>query len=147
MGYVYEKISDVDRLSYKLETVNKRHFAGFGNTQYWVIDRDRDYYLILARRGREESGNESTWYFSRKGSPAVVEASIVDYQTDIGGHHSATYSIQSIKIEVRDIPDVQLVIEEFRSAINGYWLENGGPKVKSMSTALTNSKTCEIGLL
>ena len=77
MGFVNERISAEDIKKYDLENISKKYIVGGVPITDWTIDRGRDIYLRLVRRGREEYAHESVWNFYWRGTLIHLDANMI----------------------------------------------------------------------
>ena len=80
MAFVNEYVSDEDINKYGLEEVRLRFNPQFrksglpSNFQYdWVIDREKNVYLMRVKVGRDDISNRVTWVLSWKGNEITVQ--------------------------------------------------------------------------
>jgi hypothetical protein len=73
MTFVNEFISKDDADEFGLEAIDKRFIVGGTRARDWTIDRDRNIYLRVVARGREEFFHQSFWTFYWHGDLLEVE--------------------------------------------------------------------------
>lgn len=98
MGFVNEFISEDDYKRTGIKDIAKR-FAG-PITRSWTIDRERNIWLHMADRGREEYSADSTWLFYWRGKTLVVWLTSIS----ITKNESGVY-VEHTRLRRIDIPE------------------------------------------
>ncbi|NKI93551.1 hypothetical protein [Rhizobacter sp. SG703] len=120
MAFSNEYISDADVKKYDLESIDQKFVVGGTHSRDWTIDRDRNIYLRVVTRGREEMAHVSTWTLFRHGDLVAVE---LELQGTTGGVAQASSAY--IKVRRTDLPEhLQAlrsdVLADFREALVAY---------------------------
>jgi|EndMetStandDraft_7_1072992.scaffolds.fasta_scaffold108870_3 hypothetical protein len=101
MAFVNEYIASADAERYDLESINETFIVGGTHAHDWTIDRDRDLYLRVVARGREEMAGCSTWTLYRCGDLIVVDLDCVQHHAHMGRGPAAMAEL-SLIINLRD---------------------------------------------
>jgi hypothetical protein len=135
MGFVNEYISDVDVKKYNLKEVDKKYVVGGVCARDWTIDRDRDIYLRMVSRGREEIAHQTTWTFFWNGELIEVGIDFIDSTGGVGKPSWGRKRIRKLTLPDSLANRREEVIEDLKEALTAY--KDGGVFSKSTSYSLT----------
>lgn len=126
MAFVNEEIGQADREKYGLDAVDEwLSSTGRVRNQEWTIDHEREIYLRVIKRGREEYSHKSTWHFSWRGELMTVCLEMLDAGGERGGHGWSHYKLVDCYLEGFFVPDHlqdhrEEIIADLRAALSAY---------------------------
>lgn len=126
MAFVNEMISEDDRKKYGLERVESGPgMRARAPQRDWTINHERQIYLRVIDRGREEYNYESTWHFYCCGELMTVCLEMVDAGGKRGGHGWSHYKLVDCYKKGFFVPDHLLgrrdeIIANLRDALTAY---------------------------
>ena len=124
MPFVNEYISPEDAEKYTLAEIDVQLRAG-GISQQWTIDRERDIYLRIVSRGREEEDrHESLWSFYWKGTPLLLRLDLLDAGGKAGSmgwsRWQLVYLNGSKGLPAAMKPNQQRILDDLKEALTTY---------------------------
>lgn len=94
MAFVNEQINEDDRKKFDLEEIDKwLSNTGKVPNRSWTIDHEREIYLRVINRGREEYSHKSTWHFYWRGELMTVCLEILSAGGEREGHGWSHYKL------------------------------------------------------
>lgn len=120
MAFANEYISADDRLKYELDSINAKFIVGGTNARDWTIDRDRNIYLRVVSRGREEMASISTWTLFRDGDLIVFDLDIVGTTGGMGKPSSIHYKLLRLSMPQHLEAQREEVLADLYEALMGY---------------------------
>jgi hypothetical protein len=120
MAFRNEYISREDVEKYGLETVDEKFIVGGTRARDWTIDRDREIYLRVVARGREEFAHLSTWTMYWKGELMEVDIENISTAAPIGGEGRAHKRVRRISIPPRLETERSLILSDLKEALTAY---------------------------
>lgn len=135
MAFVNEYISSEDREKYALDEIDKRFIVGGVMARDWTIDRDKNIYLRVLSRGREEFTYQSTWAFFWKGYVLILELDNISTDGVAGGDRHGHKRVRKIDIppELEERRDE--ILDDLKSAFTAY--KDGGVFATAKNYSLT----------
>lgn len=124
MTFVNEKITKEDVEGYGLASVSNQFVVGRVPPTTWTIDRERNMYLRVVSRGREEFYYQSTWTFFWKGDLIVFNLDFLSSSGEVDEDqvgHKRLYNFR-MPDKVKFVKDEMLA--DLRSALETY--KDGG---------------------
>jgi hypothetical protein len=140
MAFVNEYISAADVQRYDIDAINERFIIGGTRSRSWTIDRDRDIYLRIVTRGREEVASISKWTLFRRGDLIVVELDLVGTTGGIGKPSSSHYKLLRMSMPSHLESQRNEVIADLREALLCY--RDGGVYATATTFSLTLDICC-----
>ena len=140
MAFVNEMIGEDDRKKYGLDEVDKLlKRRGKSRQRDWTIDHEREIYLRVINRGREDYRHESTWHFYWRGELLTVCLETLDAGGQPGGHGWSHYKLVDCYKKGFFVPDNlsdrrEEIIEDLREALTAY---KGGGVYSTRKTSET----------
>jgi hypothetical protein len=94
MAFVNEYICKADRTKFGIDAIDEdlRRCAQLRSLD-WTIDHEREIYLRIINRGRDEFARRSKWHFFWHGELLTFWLELVDAGGERGGHGWAHYKI------------------------------------------------------
>ena len=126
MAFVNERISEEDRKKYGLDEVDKwLSNTGKVPNRSWTIDHERETYLRVINRGREEYSYKSTWHFYWRGELMTVCLETLSSGGERGGHGWSHYKLVDCYMKGFFVPDHLLdrrdeIVKDLRDALIEY---------------------------
>ena len=142
MAFINEYISAEDIKKYDLENINKKFVVGNVPICDWVINRERDIYLRVVARSREEFSHESTWVFYWHGVVIVVELENLSTNGVAGGERSGHKRIRKIDLPSNFKDRRSDILADLKEALIAY--KDGGVFATATSYTL-DLEICEEG--
>ena len=94
MAFVNELVSEDDRKKYGLDEVDRSlKKRALSRQRDWTIDHEREIYLRVIKRGREEYNYTSKWHFYWRGELLTVCLETLDAGGKRGGHGWSHYKL------------------------------------------------------
>lgn len=138
MAFVNEYITEEDVNKYGLEKTDSGFVVGGTKARDWTIDRERDIYLRVFARGREEISNQSTWTLYWKGALLVVVLENISTSGPVDGHRHGHKLVRSLEMPHHLRGDRDAILVVLKEALIAY--KTGGV----FSTAASYSLTLDI---
>lgn len=135
MAFVNEYIADADVKKYDIESIDKKFVVGGTHSRNWTIDRDRDIYLRVVSRGREEIAHRSTWTLFRGGDLVVVDLELLSTTGGIGQASSAHFKLRRLSMPQHLEDRRSEVVADLREALTAH--KDGGVFATATSFSLT----------
>ncbi len=126
MAFVNELISEDDRKKYDLDKVECGPGMRAKTPQrQWTIDHEREIYLRVIKRGREEYNYKSTWHFCWRGELMTVCLETLSAGGERGGHGWSHYKLVDCYMKGFFVPDHLLdrrdeIVKDLRDALIEY---------------------------
>lgn len=138
MAFMNEYISEDDRKKYGIDGIDEdlKRRAQVRNRD-WTIDHEREIYLRVINRGREESRNLSVWHFYWHGELMTVWLELMEAGGERGGHGWSHYRLDKSRGDFVP-PHLQgqreEVIADLRAALSA---RKGGGVYSTRTTSTT----------
>lgn len=126
MAFVNELISEDDRKKFDLDKVESGPgMRARAPQRQWTIDHERQIYLRVIDRGREEYNYESTWHFYWRGELMTVCLETLSAGGERGGHGWSHYKQVDCYKKGFFVPDHLLhrrdeIVKDLRDALIAY---------------------------
>ena len=124
MAFINEHISADDIEKYDIESIDKRFIVGGVSSKNWTIDRERNIYLRIVARVREDYRHESTWTFFWNGELLLVELDNIKTDGKAGGERTGHKRIRRLEIPQHLKSHRDEIIDDLKEALTAY--KDGG---------------------
>jgi hypothetical protein len=134
MSFVNEYISAEDIAKYGLDSIDKGFVVGGVRSRSWTVDHERNIYLRIVARGREDNFQCSTWTFFWRGELIVLGLENISTSGAPGGSREGHKKLRSIVVPDKFKGLEKEIIKDLIEALVAY--KDGGVHSTASSYSL-----------